>query len=203
MSGLERTLVLSHSLESADLFFNSRSDRAIDPFFGPVMELLMVSYLAQGRGIIVHGCGIARDGKGVLFVGESGAGKSTLAKLWHEEYGVEPLSDDRLIVRKEGKRFYMYGTPWHGDARFGAPQSVEVERILFLTHGLGNSTEEIRGIEAVPKLISCAFPPHWDAAGMAFTMDFFGDLADQVSCQTLRFKPDRSAVEFVISGLGS
>jgi len=203
MSGLERTLVLSDSLESTDLFFNSRSDRAIDPFFGPVIELLMVSYLAQGRGIIVHGCGIARNEKGILFIGESGAGKSTLAKLWHEEYGVEPLSDDRLIVRKEGKKFWMYGTPWHGDARFGTPQSVEVERILFLKQGRENSTEEIRGIEAAPKLISCAFPPHWDTAGMAFTLDFFGNLADRVLCQTLSFKPDRSAIDFVIAGLGS
>ena len=203
MSGLERTLVLSHSLESADLYFGSRSDRFIDPFFGPTIELLMVSYLARGRGIIVHGCGIARNEKGILFVGESGAGKSTLAKLWHQEYGVEALSDDRLIVRKEGKRFWMYGTPWHGEARFGAPQSVEVERILFLKHGRENSAEEIRGIEAAPKLISCAFPPHWDAAGMAFTLDFLGDLAARVLCQTFSFKPDRSAIEFVIERLGN
>jgi serine kinase of HPr protein (carbohydrate metabolism regulator) len=95
------------------------------------MELLMVNYLAQERGVIIHGCGIEKNGKGILFVGESGAGKSTLAKLWDQEDGVDVLSDDRIIVRKKGEQFWMYGTPWHGDAKFASPETVRLERILF------------------------------------------------------------------------
>ena len=77
------------------------------------MELLLLSYLAKGRGIIIHGCGIARKGKGVLFVGESGAGKSTLARMWDEEDGVEILSDDRTVVRRKGREFWISGMWLH------------------------------------------------------------------------------------------
>ena len=45
----------------------------IDPFFGPIIELLMINYLAQGYGLIIHACGIEYDSKGLLFAGESGA----------------------------------------------------------------------------------------------------------------------------------
>ena len=45
----------------------------IDPFFGPIIELLMINYLAQGYGLIIHACGIEYDSKGMLFAGESGA----------------------------------------------------------------------------------------------------------------------------------
>ena len=202
-SGLERTLVLPCSLEKADLYFADKSGRFIDPFYGPTMELLMVNYLAQGRGVIIHSCGIARNGRGSLFVGESGAGKSTLAKMWHQKDGVEVLSDDRTIVRKKGHQFWMYGTPWHGEAKFGSPGRVRLERIFFIRHGQNNSIKEINGIDPVSQLLTSSFPPYWDPQGMAFTLEVFTDLTARVPCQELVFKPERSAIDHVIEGLGN
>ena len=48
---LKRTLVLQPGLEQAELYFANGSDRFLDPFHGPTMELLMVNYLAQERGV--------------------------------------------------------------------------------------------------------------------------------------------------------
>jgi hypothetical protein len=79
LSGLQRTLVLPPRLEKADLYFAGSSGRFIDPFFGPTMELLLLNYLATAKGVILHACGVAKNGRGVLFVGESGAGKSTVS----------------------------------------------------------------------------------------------------------------------------
>jgi hypothetical protein len=199
LPGLERTLVLLHSRESADLYFSDTSDRFIDPFFGPTLELLMVHTLARGRGIILHGSGIAMGERGILFIGESGAGKSTLANLWHRRRGVRVLSDDRVIVRKEGGRFLMYGTPWHGTARFGLPDSAPIERILFLRHGSRNAVTEVKGIAATAKLLSCSFPPHWDASGMAFTLELLHELVAQHPCGEFSFRPDKNAVEFLVA----
>lgn len=195
---LERTLILPSPLKNADLFFSPAADLFIDPFFGPVIELLMLNYLAQGRGVILHACGIARNGQGLLFVGKSGAGKSTLANLWHPEPGVEIFSDDRMIVRKQGDALWMYGTPWHGTARFGSPRRAEIKKIFFIRHGHENSLAATKECEAAAKLITCAFPPHWDADGMAFTLSFLNDLVARHPCRELSFRPDSSAVEFVM-----
>ena len=201
-SGLERTLVLPCALEKADLYFADKSGRLLDPFYGPTMELLMVNYLAQGRGVIIHSCGIAMNGRGILFVGESGAGKSTLATMWDQEDGVEVLSDDRTIVRKNGHHFWIYGTPWHGDARLASPRGVRLERIFFLRHGQENSIKEIEGIDPVSQLLTSSFPPYWDPQGMAFTLEVFTDLTARVPCQELAFRPEKSAIDHVIGGLG-
>ena len=195
--GLERTLVLPSDLEKTDLYFAHKYGPFVNPFYGPTMELLMVNYLAQGRGVIIHSCAVARNRRGILFVGESGAGKSTLARMWDQKNGVDVLSDDRTIVRKKGHHFWMYGTPWHGDAKFGSPRGVRLERIFFLRHGQKNSIKEMKGIDTVSKLLTCSFPPYWDPQGMAFTMEIFTDLTAQVPCQELAFKPEKSTLDLV------
>ena len=197
LSGVERILVFPSPFETAHLYFPEQSGRFDDPFYGPTMELLMVNYLAQDRGAIVHACGIERKGGGILFVGNSGAGKSTMATMWAQESPDDVLSDDRIIVRKKGDRFRMYGTPWHGDASFVSPRGVTVERVFFLRHGQENSIEEIKGIDSVSRLITCSFLPHWDPRGMAFSMGFFTDLAAHVPCCEFTFKPDTTAIELV------
>lgn len=197
----ERTLVIPRHLEWADLYFPYKSGPFVDPFYGPTMELLMVNYLAQGKGAIIHSCGIATNSKGILFVGESGAGKSTLAKMWDQEDEAEVLSDDRTIVRKKGTHFWMYGTPWHGEAKFGSPKGIRLESIFFLRQGKENAVTEKKGIDPVTQLLTCSFPPHWDPQGMAFTLELFTDLKAKVPCQELAFKPEKSAIDHVIKEL--
>lgn len=196
--GLERILVLSRQEQRADLYFPSDSDaRSIDPFYGPVMELLVVNHLAEGKGVILHACGIDIDGKGILFVGESRAGKSTLARLWGKEKGVEVLSDDRTIIRRKKDRYWMYGTPWHGDAKFASPRGVRLRRIFFVRPGRRNIMVEIKGIDPVSRLLTCSFPPHWDSDGMTSTLELFADLTSNVPCQELAFTPDRGVLDLV------
>jgi len=195
---LRRTLVLSPLIQNADLYFDDEAGGFMDPFYGPTMEILMVNYLAQGKGCIVHACGIAREGKGLLFVGESGAGKSTIANLWDQETGVDILSDDRILVRKKGRHYWMYGTPWHGEAKFATPKAVRLEKIFFLRHGPTNAIGKTKGIDRVSQLLTGSFPPYWDAQGMAFTMALFSDLTHHVPCHELTFKPDKSALDLVM-----
>ena len=191
------TLIFDDHLQTADLYPADPIGPLPDPFNGPTMELLMINYLAPGRGVILHACGIERGGKGYLFVGESGAGKSTLARLWDQQKGVEVLSDDRTIVRKQDGQFRMYGTPWHGDAPFGSPRGVKLERIFFLGHGRKNAFRDLQGAGAMLQFLKCSFPPYWDAPGMESAMEIFEELATGVSCCELSFKPDDSAIGFV------
>ena len=191
---LKRVLVFKSPLKEADLYLGSENP---DPLYGPTMELLMVNYLAQGHGLILHACGVVWEGKGLLFVGESGAGKSTMAGLWAHDHGAQVLSDDRTIVRKKGNGFRVYGTPWHGEGKFGSPGSAVVEKIYFLSHGEENTTKDVRSIDAASRLLTCSFPPYWDPEGMAFTLEVISELTAKVRCQGLRFKPDGSVIEML------
>jgi len=197
MADLQRTLFLPHHLKHADLYFADDCIRFIDPYFGPTLELLLIHYLAQEKGVILHACGIVIEDRGILFLGESGAGKSTLARMWDQENGVDILSDDRVIVRQKGPEFRVYGTPWHGEAALGSPREARLERIFFLRHGQENSVKDMKGLDPISHLLTCSFPPLWDSKGMEFVLEFFSQLAAQVPCQELSFRPEKSALTLV------
>lgn len=198
-SDLQRLLVLALQFKRADLYFAAPGGKFVDPFFGPVVEMLMINYLAQGCGVIIHACGIDFHGRGLLFAGESGAGKSTLANLWNREKGATVLSDDRTIVRCINGEFRIYGTPWHGEAKFGSPQGVKLDKIFFLRHSQKNAVQPRPRVEAVLQLLQCSFPPYWDPADMEFSMDLFDKLVTCIPCNELAFRPDESVIRFVNS----
>jgi hypothetical protein len=83
-----------------------QSIQSVDPLEYPLDELLITNYLARGRGVEVHACGVvdSRE-KGYLFLGPSGGGKSTMARQWQGRPGVTVLSDDRIILRQRGGDF--------------------------------------------------------------------------------------------------
>jgi hypothetical protein len=110
---------------------------------------------------------------------------------------VQVLSDDRTIVRQRQGEYWMYGTPWHGEAKFGSPRGVKLKKIFFLRHASRNAIQTIAGAAAVTRFLQCSFPPYWDGAGMEFSMRFFNDLAAAVACQVLDFIPDEGVIEFL------
>jgi len=166
-----------------------------DPFRYPLNEVLMVCLLAQSRGLMVHACGVDDGGRGYLFAGNSTHGKTTTARLWRNRATV--LNDDRIVLRRREGRFWMYGTPWHGDYTGVAPHGVPLEKLFFLRHAGENCTRQVAGTEAASMLLSRCFPPLWDAAGMRFTVDFCAQLAESVPCYELGFLPDPDVVDCV------
>jgi hypothetical protein len=170
------------------------------PLEYPLDELLLQGLLARGRGAEIHACGVTDGwGGGLLFVGQSGAGKTTMARLWEGVGGAKVLSDDRIILRRVGDRFKVYGTPWHGEAALAEPSSAPLAGIFFLEHGTASALLALRGAAAATRLFACGFPPFHDRDGLDFTLSFFAELAAEVPCHELRFAPDAQVVEFVQS----
>lgn len=171
----------------------------------PMDELIVTNWLArEGRGVEVHGCGLAGDREGGhLFVGHSGAGKSTTTRLWQSLPGCRILSDDRIIIRKEAAEnqnlFSMYGTPWHGEAGFASPEKTAIKQIFVLEHGAKNEITLLPQPAAVAELFARCFLPFHDPEALTSTLAFLDDLTRSVPCYRFQFVPDLSAVEKILA----
>jgi hypothetical protein len=173
-------------------------DDSVLPLEYPIDELVMMHRLALGEGVEVHALGLAdHDGAGYLFLGHSGAGKSTTARLWMEQPGVQLLSDDRIILRKHGGKFWMYGTPWHGDAGVASAGRAPLSAVFLLDQAPTNELAPITTSKAAAELFARAFVPHYLKSGIHFTLDFLDQITRSVPCSILRFTPTQGAVEAV------
>jgi hypothetical protein len=173
-------------------------DRPVYPLEYPLDELLITNFLARGRGVEVHALGVmASEGEAYLFVGHSGAGKSTMARLWQGQRGVKILSDDRIILRKEAGKFWICGTPWHGEAGLATPDRALLTAVYFLQHWRENQVVALKGAQALGRLFVSSFVPFYSPSGLDFTLRFLDEVTRSVPCYELRFLPDDSVIEYV------
>jgi len=163
----------------------------------PLAEILMIHLLARGRGLLMHACAVRDGDDGVLFAGTSGAGKSTMTRLWREHTGATLLSDDRVILRQHDDGFWIYGTPWHGDAGAASPERAPLRRIFILNHGRENQAIRLSPAQASGALLVRSFPTFWDAPGMEFSLQLLDRLSRAVPVYGLDFVPDDRVVEYV------
>jgi len=212
-----KRLVVDQQFRSAVLRMSKKSfDRCCgiaDPMDYPLDELLIMHRLTQEKAIELHGCGIVpADGAGNLFIGHSGAGKSTTTRLWTEFEDVEILSDDRIIVRldepapaqddrtnaPEYRKISMYGTPWHGEARYASPGNAQLTRIFILEHGQGNVLTLLSPPQAIAELLARSFVPFHRHQYVDSALEFLQEVVNQVPCYRYAFEPNQAAVERIL-----
>jgi hypothetical protein len=174
------------------------ADAPVYPLEYPIDELAMMHRLSRGGGAELHALGLAdRDGSGYLFLGHSGAGKSTTARLWMSEPGVKLLSDDRIILRQRDGKFWMYGTPWHGDAGVSSPHCAPLSAIFLLEQDRVNQILPMPTAKATAELFARCFVPHYLSDGIQFTLNFLDELTRSIPCSIFQFAPTESAVEAI------
>ena len=165
-------------------------------FEHPLDQLALVNYLAQGRGALLHSCGLICENLGWLFVGMSGAGKSTIAKIW-QAAGEKILGDDRIILRRRNGLLRIYGTPWPGELGISSPDSAPLKNIFFLEKSSRNFIRPLPPMEAVTRLVSCSFPPLYNKNGMEFILEFFSQVIVDTPCYELGFVPEAGVIDFL------
>jgi hypothetical protein len=169
-------------------------------FEHPLDQLALVNYLAQGRGVLLHSCGLVYENQGLLFAGMSGAGKSTIAHIW-QAAGEKILGYDRIVIRRRNGSLHMYGTPWQGEARISSPDRVPLENIFFLAKASQNFIRPLAPMEATTRLLTCSFPPFYHKDGMEFILDFFLQIVAETPCYELGFVPEARVIDFIKSAL--
>jgi hypothetical protein len=167
------------------------------PLQFPLDELLVNAVLTRQGGMELHSCGVVdRNGDGYLFAGNSGGGKTTTARLWQSE-AKEILSDDRIILRRENGQWWMYGTPWHGEAEICSASRAPLRRIFLLDKATHNEVRPLSQAAAIARLFSCTFPPFHDAEGMSAVVGTLAQIVRDVPVAAFAFVNDRTAVDFV------
>lgn len=153
--------------------------------FNPILEVCILTILAQEGGFLLHASGLAYRDKGFVFSGASGTGKSTLAG-WFAEAGARVLSDERMILRRTRSSMTIFGTPWIGSGAFAANASAPLSRLFCIRHGRDEHRfESLPASRIVSFLLQQTFLPYWDRAAMDATVDSLVSLTQQVPCMGL------------------
>jgi hypothetical protein len=198
----DRILRLDASLARGTLHLSRETRAAGFALAYPLDDLLFQHHLASRGAAVVHACGLRYRGRALLFCGHSGAGKTTTARLWrrHAPEAVV-LSDDRVVLRARGGRFRAFGTPWHGEGRFSSPASAPLAALFFLRQARRSALLPLGPAEAAARLMARAFPPPWDARGVAGALEACARIAAGTPAYELRFRRDASAVSVVREAL--
>jgi hypothetical protein len=171
------------------------------PLTYPLDQLLFIHLASLHHSVFVHGCAVRQEGKGLLFAGASGAGKSTLGGLFKECRDCLVLSDDRIIIKKEGVQYVLYGTPWHGSLPFSSNQKVPLSKVFFLKKAKRNRLIPLSPAESLRRMICFSFLPYWEKAYMDEVLVSLKDLSRQNIFYELSFRPDKSVVEYIENAL--
>lgn len=124
----------------------------------------MAEYIATGdcfavgllahEGMMLHASAVEYRGRAVCFSAPPGVGKSTHAERWVRLFGASILNDDKPALRRSGKGWRAYGTPWSGKADLSQNRSAPLAGVCFLFRGEENALEPLTPAEALPLLLS-------------------------------------------------
>ena len=93
----------------------------------------------------------------------------------------------------------MYGTPWHGEARYASPGSAPLQRIFVLEHGHGNVLTRLSPSQAVAELFARSFVPFYRHEYVESALEFLQDVVDSVPCYRYAFEPNQRAVDTILN----
>jgi hypothetical protein len=124
--------------------------------FRETVFLVLSCLLPHHGGIVLHGAGAVRSGRGYVFLGLSGEGKSTLVRLTGPD---SALSDDGVCIRRRGDDLHVFGIPFfqfeasEEDRRRIATASAPLGGLYFLRKGGPHRVERRNGPEALGEIL--------------------------------------------------
>ncbi len=146
--------LVSSGFRRWDVLLRRESARLSMPH--PLDQLIWIPPLAEAGGVFLHACGAVLDGRAFVFAGHSGDGKSTLARLLKDE-GLPILSDERIALRREGRGYRAYGTPWPGEGDEVSSASQPLEALFVLRkaekHRVVNAPRNVLAGEMIARSI--------------------------------------------------
>lgn len=196
--------LLSRNFNSGKIFFINlgrvwRIEEAVDSF----LKIFFVHYLVRYKiGVLIHAVGISYENQGYLFSGRSGAGKSTTARIWSNFGNAKILNDDRVIIKKEKRNFFIYSTPWHGDYAdyLGTPiEKTRLKNVFFIYHNMINKAIRLNRRDSLNFFLQNLFFPFWSKNSLNFVTTFAAGISSDLPVYKFGFKNNFSIVEYINS----
>lgn len=143
---------------------------------------------------LFHSSALAVDGEAYIFTASSGTGKSTHACLWREMLGDRAvmINDDKPLIRIEGDKAYVYGTPWDGKHRLSNNVSFPLKAVCIIKQGKINRIVKTGPADAMPMLIQQSYRPA-DRAAMAETLKLIDRMVSCVDLYSMECNMDPEA----------
>lgn len=160
------------------------------------ISLLALEKLMLEKGcLILHSAYICREGKAVLFSAPSETGKSTQANLWEIYRGTRTINGDRALLLREADGWYAYGWPVCGSSEICCNEAYKVQAIVMLHQDQTNSIEELKGFQAVQRLISEITINMWNATFQMKAMDLIEAIISEITIYELGCNISEDAVK--------
>lgn len=163
-----------------------------NPICYPLDQIILMLYLANEQGGLLHAGGVYMDNRVFLFPGKSGAGKSTLCRQFTDDKDFSLINDDRILIRKDPKNYMAYGTPWPGENRYTENIGLPVGGIFFIHKSSEDRIRPLNRQEAFEKLMPVLSIPWYEPDLVSNYLNFCELLVDQMPVFELSFKPDKN-----------
>ena len=173
----------------------------MNPFRYPLDQIVLTGALAQRQGVILHCCGAALKGRGLVCPARSGGGKTTLSRLLAGQGRFRVMSDDRMIVRKTAGALRCWGTPWPGAGGMALNESAPLEAVFFLVKGPRHRITRLAPAEAFQRLLPMASVPWYDKETFPAVLSVCEEITRRVPCRELQFRPEADVAELVARGV--
>jgi hypothetical protein len=177
--------------------------------------LLLVYYAAShlkhpGRPpwMLVHSCGILREGRVLLFTGPSDIGKTTVGRLCGKDFGL-PLNDEMMLVswpQTEEHSVLARSAPIFGELPFGSSAIAPLSSVFFLKKSQRTALRRLDRMEAYLRFLRQVMSPagfkNLDTRTTISIMDSFASVVTRTTpFFELEFTRDRDLLWNVEAGL--
>ena len=172
-------------------------------------QLVSVTYYTACRmkftgnppAMLVHGCGIIRNGRVLLFTGPSEVGKSTIAQLCDEKQG-EVLNDEMLLMSRPGDNgngIIVQNAPILGDLIPGRNTAAPLSCIFMLKQNDRMSVKGLDKAEAYLRFMRQIIAPscvgNYDKkTAYSIMADFSSEVIRDIPAYELEFNRDIEAL---------
>ena len=149
--------------------------------------------------MLVHSCGILRNGEVSLFAGPSETGKSTIGRLCGEDYGL-PLNDEMVLLswpHPPDRSLLVHSAPIFGELPFRLNTSASLARVLMLKQSQRTAVRRLVRKEAYLRFMyQIINPAHFRQTDKRAIFSLIAEFTDEVTKVTpfyeLEFTRDRN-----------
>ncbi len=191
-TSIQQVALLEPDLKHWTIWSEERNGE-LEPMLYPMAPILLHYAVLTADAVMMHASGIFDGEKGRMFSGFSGAGKSTISGIWKDN-GSQMINDDRLIIRRENDRYFIYNTPmFYEDKNKKAP----LDAVYLIRHSAKNDIEKISGAAAVTGTMAFSIQNNYDSRFVKHHIDFFSKMCEVVPIYRLGFVPDKNVIKFI------